>query len=197
MTTQTQPTVASTVKGDVPELFSSWHVVTSTEYVANYGGIYQIVVTSKNELSASSNHFTDLICDRDFNYLSASDNALASIRQRELDYEVKTLSATGTIKSQSLKEQVLDSSAKILQYSLGNLVFRAEGLHPISDAIIHIQCDDDCVVSICFWRILGAFRGSVGEIDDRLCSALFHYGKIDGEKMKSVEFIRNVFCFII
>jgi len=196
MTTQTQPTVASTVKGDVPELFSSWHVVTSTEYVANYGGIYQIVVTSKNEPHASSNHFTDLICDRDFNYLSASDNALESIRRRELDYETKTLSATGTIKSQSLKEQILDLSAKILQYSLGNLVFRAEGLHPISDAIIHIQCDG-CVVDICFWRILGAFRGSVGEIDDRLCSALFHYGKIDGEKIKSVELVKSTFCFTI
>ena len=102
----------------------------------------------------------------------------------------------GTIKNQSLREQVLDASAKILQHTLGNITFKTEGLHPISDTMIHIQCDG-CVVDISFWYILGAFRNPTADIDDKLCYALFHHGKINGERMNSVELIRNVFCFTI
>jgi len=107
-----------------------------------------------------------------------------------------TTTTTGTIKSQSLKEQILDSSAKILQYSLGNITFRTEGLHPISDTMIHIQCD--CVVvDICCWQVLLAFQVGVSEIDDALCFALLHHGTVNGEKLRSVELINSSFCFTI
>lgn len=102
----------------------------------------------------------------------------------------------GTIKNQKLREQVLDASAKILQHSLGNIMFKTEGLHPISDSTIHIQCDG-CIVDISFWPILGAFRSDTDNIDNKLCAALFHHGKVNGERMNSVELIRNVFCFTI
>ena len=102
----------------------------------------------------------------------------------------------GTIKNQKLREQVLDASVKILQHSLGNIPFKADGLHPISDTTIHIQCDG-CVVDISFWSILGAFKSDTDTIDDKLCSAMFHHGTIKGERMSSVALIRNVFCFTI
>lgn len=98
----------------------------------------------------------------------------------------------GTIKNQKLREQVLDASAKILQHSLENITFKTEELHPISDTTIHIQCDG-CVVDISFWCILNP----ANDIDQKLGSALFHHGKINGERMNSVELIRNVFCFTI
>ena len=92
----------------------------------------------------------------------------------------------GRLESQSLREQVLDGSAKILKHTLGNITFKTEGLHPISDTTIHIRCDG-CVVDISFWHILKAFKSNIEDIEDTLCHALFHHGKINGEKMNSVE----------
>jgi len=68
MTTQTQYTVASTVK-DAPDLFRDWDVVTFTEHFTN-GNAYQIVTMSKVGIRANSIQYLDLICDRDFNYIS-------------------------------------------------------------------------------------------------------------------------------
>jgi len=61
-------TVKDTVKGDVPDLFLSFWVVASTEYVTKYGDSYQIVTVSKDH--GGSAYFIYLVCDKNLKYLS-------------------------------------------------------------------------------------------------------------------------------
>lgn len=104
-----------------------------------------------------------------------------------------------TVTNRSLRQQTLDASAKILQHSLGNMMFRAEGLHPISDTTIHIQLDGgNDELDINFWPLLDAFRNcNPNAIDGDLCEALKRHGKIDSNRISSLELIDGVFHFTL
>ena len=58
--------VKDLVKGQVPDTFSEWYIICSTEYVAKYGDKYQILTTC----DPTHQSYIDIICNTDSYYVT-------------------------------------------------------------------------------------------------------------------------------